>query len=432
MWLPNLADAAWLADVLPEHAAAVGIAGPVDSVRLLDARLTHPHRPESPRCRGWATCAVTVGGGEPALLYVRGYPDAATSAAAWHQDRAARPDGRSVHLPSLDLVVWPFPDDPRLPALPALVDPARNAGLLAPRARGVLGPDHPRTTVVRYQPEASITVRLDTGAGTVFAKHLADGAVAAAGTHHEVLWSRAVECPELRIAEPLGTDPDHGVLWTRGVPGPPLAAGSLEDLLDATPPVGALLAAVHATPTDAPGLTLDALLAEMSKKAGNLARADPSVGPLVSDIVATAERRRQHIVRERVVTLHGDFHLDQLVAAETGPVLVDLDSMARGAPEVDLAEFLVDLALRGLPAGVVRGVGRGLLTSYSTASGDAVDEALLEICADAEFLNRCYRHLRRHAPGWQDSLAAELARHGDVLALLPPGDTVSPGRRPPT
>jgi hypothetical protein len=245
------------------------------------------------------------------------------------------------------------------------------------------------------------------------------------------MWAAARRLPELRIAEPLGTDLDHGVLWTRGVPGRPLADGvPADDLVAAARPVGALLAAVHGTATDAPTLTVDELLAELDKKAGKLARAAPAVGPRVSGIVASATGRMREVTGGRMASLHGDFHLDQLVTSPAGPVLVDLDSMVRGAPEVDLAEFLVDVALRDLPDGVARDLGGALLSSYAAASGNPVDEALLGICADAEFLNRCYRHLRRHSPGWRDALAAELARHDDVVGLLPAGAPVSRDRRP--
>ena len=144
----------------------------------------------------------------------------------------------------------------------------------------------------------------------------------------------------------------------------------------------------------------------------------PAVEPIVSDLLAAATRRRGDVARERVCTLHGDFHLDQLVASADGPVLVDLDTMTHGPPEVDLAEFLVDLALRALPEGVAEDVADQLLSSYSAAAGTGVDAALLAICADAEFVNRCYRHLRRHTPGWQQDLEAELGRHGEVARLL--------------
>jgi hypothetical protein len=426
MWLPNLADVAWMTHQLPRHLAALGLPGPVATVELLDARLTHPHRPESPRCRGWATYLVTPGDGPPVQLYVKGYPDRAASEAAWRQDRLNRPEARSTHLPDLDLVVWRFPDDPRLPALPTLVAPRAAAGVLPPAVRDVLGMgpgDEPRITVVRYQPEASVTLRLEArvdGARAVFAKHLAEGDVAGIGARHQALWSLSDPRHGLRIAEPLATDPTRGVLWTRGVAGRPLTDSVVADRLPtATAPLGAMLAALHATPvstTEAVGV--DHLLAEARKKADKLIRAHPPVAAMVAGLVARATRRRGDVLRDRVTTLHGDFHLDQLVSSEHGPVLVDLDAMVHGPPELDLAEFLVDLALRDLPEIVTHEVARGLLSSYAAASGSRVDAALLDVCADAEFLNRCYRHLRRHSPGWQSALEAELGRHAAVASLL--------------
>jgi hypothetical protein len=427
VWLPNLADVAWMTDLLSRHAGPLGLPGQAASVQLLDARLTHPHRPESPLCRGWATYLVTPGDGPPEQLYVKGFPERGASEAAWHQDREARGPGRSVHLPESDLVVWRFPEDPRLAALPALVDPRRAWRIMPPAVLDALGcePGHePRTTVVRYQPEASATLRLEAGpvgGPAVFAKHLPDGTVADIGARHQALWSAPDAPPGLRIAQPLAADAERGVLWTRGVEGQPLAAAVPPDRLpEATAPVGALLAGLHGSSPDTPEvLTADDLLAEAHKKAEKLVRAHPAVAPLVIDLVARATRRRDDVVRERVRTLHGDFHLDQIVSSEHGPVLVDLDSLLRGAPEVDLAEFLVDLALRGLPGTVARDVAGGLLSSYATASGDEVDAALLAVCADAEFVNRCYRHLRRHSPGWQAALEAELGRHAAVTTLLP-------------
>jgi aminoglycoside phosphotransferase (APT) family kinase protein len=210
------------------------------------------------------------------------------------------------------------------------------------------------------------------------------------------------------------------VLWTRGIPGGPLSSTGSPGLLPAqTAAVGALLAALHAAPLDlVRTVTVDQLLVEARKKAGKLARAHPDVAGLVHGLVATATARRGDVVDERDVPLHGDFHLDQLVGSPDGPVLVDLDSIIRGAPEVDLAEFLVDLSLRGLPGTVAEDVARTLLASYTRNAGIDVDRALLAVCADAEFVNRCYRHLRRHASGWQRALESELGRHGQLAALI--------------
>ncbi len=424
MWLPDLADAAWVRDVLARHAETLGLVGEVASTQLVDVRLTNPHRPESSRCRGWATYVVALHGGSSVQLYLKGFPDRATSEAAWRQDRAARPSGSSDHLAEHDLVVWRFPDDPQLLALPDLL-----ASPLAPRvvpaavgaALGVRsGLD---VTVVRYQPEASATLRVEdaqVGGPTAYAKLLGDGSVEAIEARHRALWSMTGPGEPLRVAEPLAADPLRRVLWTRGVPGPTLTeAVPPSELAGASDTTGALLAALHgAVIGPAPSTTVDGLLAEMRKKSGKLTHAHPAVEPVVSDLMSAATRGRGDVARERVCTLHGDFHLDQLVASADGPVLVDLDTMTHGPPEVDLAEFLVDLALRALPEGVAEDVADQLLSSYNAATGTGVDAALLAICADAEFVNRCYRHLRRHTPGWQQGLEAELRRHGDVARLL--------------
>ena len=425
MWLPLLADAGWVRELLSDRADELGLTGAVQDVRLVDVRLTNPHRPQSPLCRGWATYVVEAGGAAPVQLYLKGFADAAVA-----EDAGAA--GRGHLLAEQDLVVWRFPGDPRLPSLPALARP--DPEILPSPVVALLGgrPEEVRSTVVRYQPEASVTLRL-TGADpegpAVFAKHLADGSIAGTAGRHEALWRSAAHEPALRVAEPLAADPVRRVLWTRAVPGLPLAtAVAVEALPSVAAPVGELLAALHRS-VGAPAETVavDDLLREMQKKAGKLAVAHPDVGAAVAGIVAAAAARRDDVVEERKVPLHGDFHLDQLVAAPAGPVLVDLDSMVGGAPEVDLAEFLVDLALRRLPGEVSEAVATGLLSSYTAGGGARPDPALVEVCAGAEFVNRCYRHLRRHTPGWQQELEAEVGRYADVARLLGGGTSLNAG-----
>ena len=424
MWLPDLADAAWVHEVLSRHAETLGLDGEVASTWLHDVRLTNPHRPQSSRCRGWATYDVVVRGGPSVQLYLKGFPDRTSSEDAWRRDRADRPQGHSVHLAEDDLVVWRFPEDPQLPALPDLLASPLASHVVPPAVGAALGLRSERhVTVVRYQPEASATLRVESvhaGGPTVFAKHLADGSVEDVAARHRALWNVTGPGEPLRVAEPLAADPVHRVLWTRGVPGPTLTdAVPASELTGATGSIGALLAALHGSGTGPmPTMSVDGLLTEMSKKAGKLTHAHPAVEPIVSDLLAAATRRHSDVTLERACTLHGDFHLDQLVASPDGPVLVDLDTIVQGPPEVDLAEFLVDLALRALPEPVAEEVAEQLLTSYVAATGAGVDAALLAVCADAEFMNRCYRHLRRHTPGWQQELEAELSRHGDVARLL--------------
>ncbi len=414
MWTPDLADARWVHDVLSRHADALGIEGGVAGVRLVDVRLTHPHRPASPRCHGWATYVVTSPDRPAEQVYLKGFPDRTTAESAWRGDRAARPGGRS-HLVD-DLVVWRFPDDPLLHALPDLVAAPVATGVVPADAAAVLGgPAGLRVAVVRHQPEASATLRLDGPGGTVFAKHVVSRPVEVLAARHRALWCLTRGDSALRVAEPLALDPVRRVMWTRGV-----AASGEAASPEGVAGTGALLAALHASGVDlVPEVSVDALVVELGKKAEKLAQAHPPSGPALARLVAAAASRPRGAARDRSVTLHGDFHLDQVIAAAGGPVVVDLDSMRHGPPEVDLAEFLVDLALRQLPEGFAREVAADLLSSYADSGGLRLDEGLLRTCADAEFVNRCYRHLRRHTPGWERDLEAELARHPGVTGLLP-------------
>jgi hypothetical protein len=429
MWLPDLADEQWLAGMLAGHATDLGIASTITQVRLDEVRLTHPHRPDSPRCRAWATCEVLVQDGPPVRLYLKGYPTG-TSAGAAHEHPAA------THLADLDLLVWRFPDDPRLDSLPLLVDGRRTRDVLPTAVRKALElreDDEMSTTVVRYQPERSVTVRVSTrrgGAPAVYAKHL-DGDVDAFAAQHEALWANGRDSA-LRLARPLAVDLEHRVLWTEAVVGGPLTAVVAPDRMpDAVASVGPLLAALHAAPVLVDDrLTTADLLVEVRKKAEKICRAHPAIAGRVTGVVDAAADRHRDAGPERACTLHGDFHVDQLVQGPDGPVLVDLDSFVRGTPEIDLAEFLVDLCLRDLPRPLVHEIGARLLTGYVDAAGAGPDPDLLAVCADAEFVNRCYRHLRRHAPGWEQRLEAELARHSDLTGLLAAlsGEPLSRGR----
>src|SRR3954453_13288736 len=420
MWLPHLADGAWVRDVVTQYAERLGLTGEVQDVRLVDVRLSNPHRPESKLCRGWATYVVELRGATPVRLYLKGFADEA----AWLRERASGPPGRCTDLPGLELLVYRFPQDPRLPSLPALVEPSLEPELLPSTVVDLLGgrPVDVRSTVGRYQPATSATLRLEGGRGgpAVFAKHLADDGIADIAALQEALWAVGWQEPSLRVAEPLAADPVRRVLWTRGVPGHPLTtAVTTEALPAAAAPGGALLAALHRSGVEPEEtVRVDGLVHEMGKKAAKLAVAHPGIAPVVTGLAATAVGRLAKGVRERSCPLHGDFHLDQLVSSPDGPVLVDLDSMVRGAPELDLAEFLVELALRRLPITVADAVARALVSSYVAAGGFRGDAPALELCADAEFVNRCYRHLRRHTRGWQEELEAELSRHDEMQRLL--------------
>ena len=450
MWIPDLADADRMADLLAPHAATLGLPGGIGACRLVDARLSNPHLPGTARCHGWATYvleparrhgpgaageAVDAGGagagagrgeGDARTWFLEAHPPglgrrvwAGSTASGPASGPAAGPATPARFLPDLDVVAWPFPTDPALPLLSELVDPRR-------AVRHVPGVTPPVTAVraVRYQPRTSAVLRVELAdGGAVFAK-LVDPAlvdVAAVARTHRALWARSAPGGRLRVAEPLGDDPTAGLLWTRAVEGPGVAAG-----LDAgtaarlADDVAALTAALHATavgrgePVDLRGVA-----GEARKKVAKMAVAHPAAAERLATLLDRGPTLASH--RAAAVTVHGDLHVDQLVAGPDGLVLLDLDSVTTGPPELDLAELVVDLVLREPPAGVVDRFVPRLLAAYQDHAGaraPALDRALLAALADAEFVNRCYRHLRRHLPGWAADLERELDRHTRLTGLL--------------
>lgn len=277
-----------------------------------------------------------------------------------HPHRAGRaellardPGTRAIYLPDLDLLAWRFPDDPGLLALPELVDPARAAVHLPGAAwEGShdcrIDPGRLDVEVVRYQPETSCTIRYDVKpAGTsapvtVFAKLLAGDTTPTLTAAHQRLWAYAATTPALRIAEPLGADPRLSVLWTRGVLGSSLG-GALKHsrVASLAHDVALLLASLHASGVAVGSrVTVDGCVAEAEKKAAKLVVASPRTRAVVDTVTA------------------------EMLDAPNGPVLVDLDSMVTGDPELDVAELSVDLAMGDLPAATVRKFSGALLAAY--------------------------------------------------------------------
>ena len=139
-----------------------------------------------------------------------------------------------------------------------------------------------------------------------------------------------------------------------------------------------------------------------------------------SAVAAIAPRDRQYEPAVRApATVHGDLHLDQILDGPDGLVLVDLDSVATGDAELDLAELVVDVVLRSVPMDAVRTFVSTLLESYERDASVLIRPGLLRALADAEFLTRCHRHLRRRALGWEFALQRALEHHSVLATALP-------------
>ena len=82
-----------------------------------------------------------------------------------------------------------------------------------------------------------------------------------------------------------------------------------------------------------------------------LARVDSPVVSGCADVVEQLRHTSSRIHDEPVVTLHGDFHLGNMIRVGSQVGLIDLDEVRRGSPSQDLGSFAARLLKCALSEG---------------------------------------------------------------------------------
>ena len=310
-------------------------------------------------------------------------------------------------------VAWRLPEDDRLPALASLITPTAGAAALA-RALGSPVTDRGLSArVLGYVPRRRAVVRFD-GAVSLIAKL---GRMRDEGDCHR----RQVELfrhPNrgFRLPRPLGYDPVLGFRVEEAVSGasiePLLQYAVLDDLLrDAATAIVAL----HGTPPPQglPRIGSGDLLAQIEDKTiGRLTTTLPGLAPRIMDLSARLRARGPSRDLALDVTLHGDFHPANLLVDDDGPVVIDLDNLATGPTERDLAIFAGRVILLGLKDGsradeIVAAALR-FPEHYVASGGCPVSDATFGWYVAATVLAKQISNgVRRLAPGLS-SLAAGL------------------------
>lgn len=385
---------------------------------VIDSELSLPHRPEHVReAAARVAYLVTAIDAPPVVVHGVVTSDPARSSAPVGA-------GPVLAVRAIDLVLAQFPDDPALPwsgevtSMDAL-DMASD-GLIAPRTL--------TDAVVRYRPGRRVILRFDRAGGAtgVYAKVHASGRDLAAVANARAIASSA---PGFRTVALLGHGARSGTVWTEDAGGVPMT-----ELLTG-PGAGAAvveaatgLALLHASDVDAPVATaIERVAAEFGRRARRLASADPSLGGALDALVGVLMRSTP--TGGSVVTQYGDFHHEQIRVTEQGLVFLDLDSIRRGPPERDLAEFAAHLlATLGSRSGRTAELAMAMADGYARAVR-APDPVALRWYLRVELLQRAYGALKTMRPGWQDEARAliELALGGEVESVT--GFVRSP-RRP--
>lgn len=248
-------------------------------------------------------------------------------------------DGRTSVLVS--------PDDPAMPQLRGLCDPARLAQVLATSTGGPVC-HHPRQLSVR-------TLRYRPGQRHVL--HVTGGRLEPAGVYlkldRDTSGARAVPvaidlAQHLLVAVPVGyVDSARVAVW-RGAAGQPLSRLLRDGSTDGpglVHRVGEGLRALHDSPVRVDrSHSVPAEVAATQRAGEHIAALLPSEGDLFGSVVRRVAESLERCPVEPVTLGHGDVKCDNLLAGDGGQVrFLDLDRVVMAEPALDLAKFLADL-----------------------------------------------------------------------------------------
>jgi hypothetical protein len=347
------------------------------------------------------------------------------------------------HLPELDLVLWTFPNDPKLKVLGAALDPAAVRTTLA----GFGGPDGGgahwvlgavEQTLVRYIPRkrcvfrCAIEWRQERAADGsprgfpatmlqhVYAKVYDDGAAGEAAFAVLQAMSAAAQADTrwLRVPAALHYDVERQTLWQAAVPGHHLAASAAEVSPALAAVVGRGLAMLQQAqlPLDA-RMSLDLELEKMHQQAHLMVRVHPEFGPAVHALQTQLDAALPALPRLPLVPAHGTFKLNHLLFDGRHASLVDFDSMVLADPLYDVANFIADLhyleAQGGLPAGRALPLGRAFYEAWNAAVPWGKRDAVLDWYVASLLVRKqamkCVKHLHANARAKMDTVLREAA-----------------------
>ena len=266
-------------------------------------------------------------------------------------------------IPSLNMVVWAFPNERKLDALPLLVDATQLRANLLPevvRERWGDGWEIVDLThdISNYFPEhtccVSVTLTLSHVESAarrtweILGKNRYDDA--GAQTHRDMvaLWRNVHS--DVSYARPIVYQNEHRLLWQERVPGVTLLSLLVSGVVDNAllVRVARAVAALHATPVTSPRrMMLGDLIDRLIVARKVVAAAHPGCAVALGqtfDILVTSAGL---LNLDYEGTWHGDLHSNNILVSPTQIYLVDMDCLSIGPPLADLGSFLAELIYRG-------------------------------------------------------------------------------------
>ena len=310
-----------------------------------------------------------------------------------HAGRDLPPNAAIVADGALQIAVWRFPNDPKLPGLPHAVQPDLLKGLLAE-----VGADHPiRLIKTRsYRPRRRAVVEVVTERHRLFVKVVRPSRVEALQTAHATMTGK------LRVPRSLGWSPELGIAVLEAIPGSTLrrAIESGDPALPSPAQLTGLLNRLPELSTERPALLERLPVHErflttiMPEEAERLAQMVEAIGAVPS---------------EPIVAAHNDFHSSQVIVAD-GEIsgLIDIDTVGLGRRVDDYAMLIGNVFTLALGSGhteAFASYGKGLLAGFERE----IDRESLRLHTAAAVISFATSPFRSQQLDWPSATTSRLS-----------------------
>ncbi len=335
-----------------------------------------------------------------------------------------------LYFADLGLVLWGFPNDPKLPGVDIIAGP-EGLGAVAERipALAARGIQHAEGALVKYVPGKRLVMRhkitaTDGSRRLVYTKTYAHSRGGAIYTVMRRLWESARDdANTLACPEPLAYLEDLQTLVLGALPGTAALAELHGDRAQAAmEQAGRGLARIHAGAVQGLEPWGEAHeLANFMKAAGVLQRYDAELAPGIERVRALAQAQLASIETAPPTPIHGAFRFTQLLAFRGRLALVDFDGFRDGHPMCDAGSFIAHLyylcAKGEMGEDETRAAARAFIDGYTAVHSGPLPEAALRwyaaVILVAKHAQKCVKRMKddgdikiqrlvERAEGWLD------------------------------
>jgi hypothetical protein len=291
-------------------------------------------------------------------------------------------------FPRLGMVLWSFPNDPKMKHLHRVVQPATLreildqhwAELRLPPGSRLLGVE---TDISKYSPQDRCTCKHTLALEqqgraaelVIFSKTYSPKTFAEPIYElMQALWQAPVcQTGILITPEPLFYDPELNTIFCRGVDGGhALDLLDRVDLNDVTAQSGAALAGLQQSALPLGNFRArNGEMTEFEEGMEVLVRYDQSYRSRLEEMYEELWERLPDLPRLETVPVHGAFRLPQLLLTENKIALLDFDGFLSGDPMVDVSSFIAHLYYLVVKGEVTRAQCRTAVAHFTRAYAEA-------------------------------------------------------------